>query len=298
MVQRKEVDFAYGNIPIFVIRINNNKPSTSGPFTLTLDRTAAVDFTHPAIESYHGVVVPLQHRSKMWYIADPFTYYVWLLTIVVIPLYIIAMGFGDYIYHGSVQWDKLSGFIIRNALSEQNSSLPNNSNIYQKIFIITWVWSIIVLVNAYSGNLTAMLAKPALKNPISTLEGLISQNKIELAIEKGTTAEYLSSTAEAGSTLKKLYERATIVPLLSAMERMKYGCYMKPNVASLCALGDILTSMSYDFTLNGNCNYYLLEELILPSKASHFAVQVVTINILRCPSPYRGQSICFWNSLC
>ena len=77
----------------------------------------------------------------MWHIADPFTYHVWLAIFLSGPLYLAAMGLIDYLYYGSADWGQLCGFILRNVLSEQNSGLPKNTKMFQKILITTWLWS-------------------------------------------------------------------------------------------------------------------------------------------------------------
>ena len=55
LVARKEVDFS------------------ANPFTMTLDRKAAIDFSRPVVTSFYAVVIPLQSKSKMWYFVDPFS---------------------------------------------------------------------------------------------------------------------------------------------------------------------------------------------------------------------------------
>ena len=190
-----------------------------------------------------------------------------------------AMALTDFLYYGFADWGLLCGFILRNALSEQNSKMPDNSKIFQKILILTWLWSVLVLVQSYSGNLTAMLAKPILQNPIRTLEELLDQNEISWVIEKGTVAEYFTNTAAPGSGMKRLFERATIMSPLTPKERMMYGCYTSKLVndktyATVCDKGSIWTLLAQDFTENGMCNFYLLQDKFLSLKASYFAVQV------------------------
>ena len=250
-----------------------------GPFTLTVDRASAVDFTTPNQIGYYTAAVPLKQKSKMWYIADPFTFHVWLTIILSMALHLVTMGLTDVLYYGSADWGQLCGFILRNALSEQNSRMPNNSKIFQKILIITWLWSVLVLVQAYAGSLTAMLAKPILPNPIRTLEELLGQNEMSWVIEKGTIAEYFTATAAPGSVMKQLSERATIMSPLTPQERMMYGCFTSEimhsrRYATICDKGSLWSLLAQDFTETGMCNFYLLNDKFLSSKASYFAVQV------------------------
>ena len=154
-------------------------------------------------------------KSKMWYITEPYHFNVWLIFIATIPIYLIAMSLTDYFYCRDIDWDSLCGFLIRNVLSEQNSSLPHRAQAYQKILIITWVWAMLVIVQAYSGNLTAILAKPKLKTPIGTLQELVNQEEISWVIEQETLVEFYMKTSQPGTMMNQLYNGATLMPRLS-----------------------------------------------------------------------------------
>ena len=214
----------------------------------------------------------------MWYIIDPFQYNVWLMFIASVPTYLIAMGMTDYFYYGEIHFDDLFGFVIRNALSEQNSRFPYRAQIYQKILIIIWSWSMLVMVQAYSGNLTAMLAKPKLQTPIRTLDELINQDEISWVLEEKTVAEFYMKTSQTGTTMKKLYNGATLMPSLTPKEQYTYGCYASKlrgsgNLASICDVGLILAMYAKDFSETGKCNFYLLEEKFM-SSVTAVALQV------------------------
>ena len=254
---------------------------TLGPFVLTVDRAKAVDFSSPVLHSYYTIVVPLQHKSKMWYFATPFAYHVWLFIIISIPTYIAIMGLAEYMYTGLADWDKICGFVLRNAFSEQNSiSIINHIQVYQKILITVWLWSVLVLVQAYAGSLTAILAKPIFQEPINSLDELLIQNEVPWVMEKGVWVEYLASTAVSGSAMKQLYDRATFMSPLSPQERGMYGCYTakikqeRKKFASLCDKGSIMAMISQDFSKTGKCNFYRTEDKLFTSMASHIATQV------------------------
>ena len=238
-----------------------------------------MDFSRPYYSSFHAVVIPLEFESKMWYIIDPFQYNVWLLFIASIPIYLIAMGLTDYLYCGAIDWDELSGFIIRNALSEQNCRFPTRAQAYQKILIITWIWSMLVIVQAYSGSLTAMLAKPKLEAPIRNLEELLNQDEISWVIEgKTSVVGRFMHAAAPGSVMNLLYKRATFVPKLNKTERMKYGCHaakMMGNgrVGSICGGRKISMMIAKDFRTTGKCNFYIIEDRLM-SQSNSMAFQV------------------------
>ena len=156
----------------------------------------------------------------MWYFKDPFTYTVWLLIVASIPIYIIALGMAYYFFSGSADWNMLCGFVIRNALVEQNQ-IPDQAKANQKILIITWIWVAFVLVQAYAGSLTAMLAKPQFQSPIKTLEELLRQNELSWVIEIGTTEEFYTRTSTSSKTLKLLHKRAELEPRLTPREAIQ-----------------------------------------------------------------------------
>ena len=236
-------------------------------------------FSRPINRAVWSVVIPLETSSNMWYIIDPFTHNVWLPLSFCIPIYLIVMALANYFFFGFGDWNTVSGFVMRNALSEQNAKLPDHASarVYQKIFIITWLWCTLVLVQAYAGNLTAMLAKPKLEPPIRNLEELLSQDKISWVIEANRTLERTMRTAASGSLMNLLYERAVIMPRLNSKERAKYGCYaakMMGNgrVGSICG-HLVLSLMAKDFSTTGKCNFYIIEErLITSSQAVAFQV--------------------------
>ena len=229
-----------------------------------------MDFTRPVGRGYYAVVIPLKSKSNMWYFIDPFHCTVWIMFFLSIPIYLIAMGLSDYVYMGFTDWDVMCGFVIRNALSEQNHTLPDQSMAYQKIFIAIWTTSIFVLVQSYAGSLTAMLAYPQLQSPIKSLtalEELLRHDDISLVIEKGTLAEFFMSTAASDTVINQLYKRATIIP---KSDKLLYGCNHTKitkcgNLASVLDNHRIMRLTSADFRATRKCNFYLIEERIMIS---------------------------------
>ena len=229
-----------------------------------------MDLSRGYVHGSNAVIIPLETGLNMWYFTDPFTNTVWILLVISLPLYIIAMGLAHYSYSGSADWDTLSGFVLRNALSEQTGTIPDQSKTYHKILIITWVGFTLILVYAYAGSLTAMLSKPILQNPIKTLEELARQNKIPWVIEKGSMAEFHMRTALPGSTMSLLHQKAGLVPHLTPREISKYGCptaklKQKGRIATFCEIHVIWLMMAKDFSATGKCNYYLIEERLISS---------------------------------
>ena len=270
-VNRKEVDFAIGLFHDYVSRMKQQILDSLihtfvGPFSKTSDRVNAVDFTVQVADGYYSVVLPLKHESKMWFFIDPFSYSVWLGFLLSIPIYVLAMGLADYLFCGHVDLDDLTGFIMRNALSEQNFAPPNNTQTYKKILIITWIWSMLVLVQSYAGNLTAMLARPKIQEPLRTLEELLSQDEVSWIIPD-KLAEYYLRTSESGSQLRRLYEGRTIIHDQSK-DCFPTESFKEGRLGSICSMASIMALTNYDYSKTGKCNYYMTEDKFLTSGAS------------------------------
>ena len=237
-----------------------------------------MDFTNTVESAYYTVVVPVKHNSKMWYFVDPFSLDVWLLLVVIIPMYLVTMGLANHFFWGFADWGDQFAFVLRNIVREQ-CKLPNYKVIYQKVLILSWIWSIMVLVHSYSCNLTALLAKPKLQEPIKTFEDLLNQNKVSWVIEKGDFVEFDLATSASGSVKRSLFERATIMPHLSQGERMLYPCYaaklrQSGRFGSFCNNGEIAALIAKDYSETGKCNYYITEDRIASYSVAVLAVQV------------------------
>ena len=125
-----------------------------------------------------------------------------------------------------------------------------------------------VLVQSYAGSLTAMRARPRLQEPIRTLEELMSQNEVSWIIGDKMAAYFLG-TSEHGSVLRRLYEGRTIIHDKS----LEVNCFtteiMKEGIfGSVCASGNIMALMTYDYSKTGKCNYYMTEDRFFTSGAS------------------------------
>ena len=87
----------------------------SGPFLPTLDRAINVDFTRPVVQGFYSAVVPLRFKSNIWFFVDPFTWKLWIIFFISIPIYIFILALSDYCYFGTVKLDEIAAFVIRNA---------------------------------------------------------------------------------------------------------------------------------------------------------------------------------------
>ena len=245
---------------------------------MTYLESRSVDFTIPVGSDYKTIVVPLRLETEIWSIAHPFAYEVWLAATISLPLYAIMMGAVNYFFYGAFCWKEVFGFVIRNAFYE-HSGLPDNRRAVQKLLIIIWVWCMFVLVQAYAGNLTALLALPRIPDPIRNAEEFLNQTEISLFMEKGNTEVFYFRESAKDSVQRKLFESATISGPLSYAERLQYGCFTEETFhtgrhAAVCWTGGIIALLSQDYSKNGHCNFYLTEDKFLTTMASIAAFQV------------------------
>ena len=204
------------------------------------------------------MVIPLRIQTDWLAILKPFQYEVWMLLVISIPIYILAMTLADYIYSGNVNWKSLIGFVGRITLHSDVINVDNR-RLYQKLFIIIWMYAFLILGYAYAGTLTAILAIPSFKKPIINVEELVNQEEFSWIIVYGSSMiEYLKN-APLGSNMRRLYEGATIDfdDCYSAREK---PFWKTGRVAAPCIATSIRELMHYDFTKTGRCNYYATED--------------------------------------
>ena len=67
-----------------------------------------------------------------------------------IPIFLLVMGFADFLVFHHVEWDTLTSFVVRNAVHEVCPKTPNE-RIYHKVFVCIWLWAVLILIQAYAG---------------------------------------------------------------------------------------------------------------------------------------------------
>ena len=240
-----------------------------GPFNPTYSRSKSVDFsTVVSVDAYY-IILPLKVANDPWSYLNPFDYEIWIFSLFIIPLYVVACVVIDYILYHELYWYNWMEFVLRNVMSESYQSFKRlNSKrickwqyLYQKVLILVWTWSCFILVKSYSGNLTAMIARPKLDMKFSKPEDFLHQQEITLSIEEGIGAiEYMSQSLP-GSTMRRLIEKTE----RSEANKEFVDCFSKTNEqsgrhAAICDLVSIKSRLSNDFTAHGHCNWYVMEQ--------------------------------------
>ena len=251
-----------------------------GPFGRARDMFGNVEFIDSLTgEAHYPLIIPLRIEDDGWALLNPFSIWVWIASLVCLPLYLAIVGLADYVFWGSVKWQTLIGFALRILLSEHVKKLPNDKMAYQKILLVSWIGPVFVLVTLYAGTLTAMLARPGIPAPIRNAEELLNQNDISLVVEEGSYQEYFLRRAPPGSTKRRLFEYSTKVP--AAKKDSFGGCYPSEEYhngkyAVICNEGQVMSMRRKDFGSTGLCNFYEAEDKFNAALPARFAFQVRT----------------------
>ena len=258
------------------------KCALSGPFDATYSRSKSVDFSSLVSGDAYHIILPLKAVDDPWSYFYPFDYEIWIFSLCTIPIYILVCALADYIYFHDLRWLNWFEFVIRNVVSESNQSYKrlfrtqNNKEqpLYQKVLILSWTWFCLILVKSYSGNLTAMIARPKLDMKFTKAEDFLHQHEVALTIEDGIGAIEYMSRSPPGSTMRRLIEKTQRVDELKGF----MDCFSKTHQesgrhAAICDLVSIKRRLSNDFTANGHCSWYLMEQTLFAS-SSVMAFQV------------------------
>ena len=253
-----------------------------GPFTPTLGRSQAVDFTPSiGVTTHYTIVVPMRFEDNLLSITDPLSFDVWICFLISIPSFIAVMCLLDNLYSGYASWEDQASFAIRNALhntlSEQRHGLPDK-HLYQKLLVAMWSWMMMVLVSAYSGNLIALITMPSLDVPFVNAEEMIDQTKISWGILDSTMFTTYAKSRPPETVIGKMIDKAIIFP---DNDGWANDCYTSKvnksqDIASVCDISSARDVVSADFSKTGTCNYYLTQDKIL-SSGNVLALQVTKI---------------------
>ena len=91
-------------------------------------------------------------QVDVWGFVNPFQYEVWICSLMIIPIFLLVMGFADFLVFRRVEWDTLTSFVVRNAVHEVCPKTPNE-RIYHKVFVCIWLWAFLILIPSYAGKI-------------------------------------------------------------------------------------------------------------------------------------------------
>ncbi|XP_068219312.1 glutamate receptor ionotropic, kainate glr-3-like [Palaemon carinicauda] len=244
-----------------------------GPFVMAWDRYQAADYSTPIHYDEYGLILPRPRREvDLSGVAKPLSWQVWMslgLSIWVCLIIGLVMNQIRKRFVGGnrlLEKEKIQmSWIIRVVLAETVDRLPSGPT--ARIYIITWMLVGLIMQAAYSGVLISLLVVPKVPVPVDSVEDLASYGKIPLLVIIGNYVHNIFSKAKEG-VYKEVLDKA-IVRRNFAEESLLWATLKREKVALFTPVIGILKHMSDDYTLTGQCNFYLAKEGILPA---HYAL--------------------------
>ena len=205
---------------------------------------------------YHSILVPLALSPKPMGFLYPLNPWVWLATLISIPIFIITMWLLDFTYHGGYKtdWNSAVGFVLR-VTTNQSSLEPFKKNLpeYKKLLILTWAFALFVILVSYAGTLTAMITKPSISRPINNIDEMLSQTEMKWLLETESGLYFYMLNSEEGSNMMMVYNRSKAADWGEIVSSVQNRTYIIPTVGIA-----IEEWTSQDFHDSGKCNFYTI----------------------------------------
>nr|XP_043625000.1 glutamate receptor 3.2-like isoform X2 [Erigeron canadensis] len=163
-----------------------------GDIAIVTNRTKAVDFTQPYIESGLVVVVPIKKiDSSAWAFLRPFTPLMWVVTLA----FFIVVGAVVWILEHRLN-DEFRGppkkqlvTIVWFTLSTMFFSHRENTlSTLGRMVLFIWLFVVLIINSSYTASLTSILTVQQLSSPIRGIESLITTNE-RIGFQVGSFAE-------------------------------------------------------------------------------------------------------------
>ncbi|XP_072985700.1 glutamate receptor 3.1-like isoform X1 [Typha latifolia] len=200
--------------------ISDEFDAAIGDIAIVTNRTKAVDFTQPYIESGLVVLAPVNRRnSNVWAFLQPFTVKLWCVT----GLFFLVIGAVVWIlehrindeFRGppkkqltTVFWFSLSTLFF--------SHKENPVSSLGRAVLIVWLFVVLIIQSSYTANLTSILTVQQLSSPIKGIDSLISSDE-PIGFQVGSfTENYL--VEELGISRSRLRALGTPEEYATALE--------------------------------------------------------------------------------
>lgn len=163
-----------------------------GDIAIVTNRTKAVDFTQPYIESGLVVVVPIKKiNSSAWAFLRPFTPLMWAVT----GLFFIIVGAVVWILEHRLN-DEFRGppkqqlvTILWFTLSTMFFSHRENTvSTLGRMVLFIWLFVVLIINSSYTASLTSILTVQQLSSPIRGIDSLVTTND-RIGFQVGSFAE-------------------------------------------------------------------------------------------------------------
>ncbi|XP_063867890.1 glutamate receptor ionotropic, delta-2-like isoform X2 [Scylla paramamosain] len=246
MVKRGEVDFALG------------------PFAFNWERYHyACEFTQPIFIDYESVFMRRPRiETDLFAFVRPFTWEVWLCLLgalaliwlaLVLLLHLTPSAQGEQRETRNTRRSHLV-WVVRTLASQSNPWMPLSGS--RRVVTAAWLLACLIFLSSFSSTLTAMLTVPLVRLPIDSMEDLVGQTAIPWAIESGGFLYQILYTATDG-LYKTIWDghSARITDCYTFRQDIGDGKY-----AAICDKMTMKKVMSEDFSVRGECNYYMARE--------------------------------------
>ncbi|XP_063867892.1 glutamate receptor ionotropic, delta-2-like isoform X4 [Scylla paramamosain] len=145
-------------------------------------------------------------------------------------------------------------WVVRTLASQSNPWMPLSGS--RRVVTAAWLLACLIFLSSFSSTLTAMLTVPLVRLPIDSMEDLVGQTAIPWAIESGGFLYQILYTATDG-LYKTIWDghSARITDCYTFRQDIGDGKY-----AAICDKMTMKKVMSEDFSVRGECNYYMARE--------------------------------------
>ena len=218
------------------------------------DYSQSIEFSTPLYVDHFSGIVPVKPMDDLWSFVRPLDSEVWIVFLITIPAFILAMVLSNYIFFNETNWGPLIEFVIREAMVEH---LPITKyrfkRTFQATFAIIWIWAMFFLTSPYSGNLMAMITRPSFQTPIKSVEDLIKQKDFTWMVPNAEGIRDYLEGSPLESPKRKLFDQGWIYnPTGTANEW--WGCCLHTNQkydgisAAICDSKCIAVTKNKDFS--------------------------------------------------
>ena len=217
---------------------------------------------------HYTILVPLKVKKEVWSFLYPFSYEVWIILLLTIPIFITAMAVTNYT---DVRWGEIAGFILRVAMVDGTYSfnkINSKGNAYQRALALIWSWAFLIFIHAYDGNLIAMITTPTVERFVQNIYDIANQNDIDVVISPQLPEVYESmESSPIGSTMRTLLHKTNVYEEKDDWFSTCYTnkLYNEGNAASICDSKSVEDLQSRTYSDFGTCNFYTTDDTFFMS---------------------------------
>ncbi|XP_076054426.1 putative glutamate receptor [Oratosquilla oratoria] len=161
-----------------------------GPFDVTYPRSKVVSFSTYVAADYMGLFLPRPKLEKdLQGFLKPLSWQVWTgmfsCLVFTLLLTLLVRSPSPSRQRGGVRGVFEGSWVIRSLFQQAIVRLPTRDA--SRLLVGTWLVAALILISAYKGVLTSLLAVPRVDIPINSLADLVNYGRQKWALERGTS---------------------------------------------------------------------------------------------------------------